>query len=142
MNTSAALQSSSLFHRLLVGATLLLGVLVIAPELVAQAPGRMGNPQEMQARQLELLTTQLSLTPQQVEQVKPILAKQSEEQQALFQSSGGPQGDRAAMRTQMQALRERTDRQIETLLTPEQQTKLRALRQDETRTRAQRMGGS
>lgn len=145
MKPSAALRSSTLqsftLRTCLAGATLLLAGLVFAPALVAQAGGRMGNPQEMQARQLEILTTRLSLTPQQIEQVKPLLAKQSEEQQALFQSSGGPQGDRSAMRTQMQALRESTDKQLEALLTPEQQTKLRALREEEARMRAQRMGG-
>jgi protein CpxP len=81
--------------------------------------GRGGNMQEREARQLDMMTTQLSLTPDQVTAIKQIDADTGAKMQALFSDQSGG-GDR---RAQMMALRTDRETRIRAVLTPAQQPK-------------------
>jgi Spy/CpxP family protein refolding chaperone len=76
---------------------------------------------------LSHLTEELALSDDQANQIRPLLEAQAEKRQKLFsESSSG--GDRRAMREQMRAIHEETDRQIESILTPEQVEQFQELR--------------
>jgi Spy/CpxP family protein refolding chaperone len=81
--------------------------------------GRGGNMQEREARQLDMMTTQLNLTTDQVTAIKQIDADTGAKMQALFSDQSGG-GDR---RTQMMALRTDRETKIRAVLTPAQQPK-------------------
>lgn len=104
------------FLRLVSGAALLVLSLVAVPTLSAQGPG--GDPAARLQRQVEQYTTRLKLTPAQVEQVKQILTKQSEETRALMQSANG---DFASARAKMVPLRDAADKKIAAVLTSAEQ---------------------
>ena len=71
------------------------------------------------------LTEQLSLTPAQVEQIKPILNSERDAMRALNQDTSL---DREAKRPKMREIREAHDAKIRALLTPDQQAKMDAMR--------------
>jgi Spy/CpxP family protein refolding chaperone len=74
--------------------------------------------QEREARQLDMMTTQLSLTPDQVAAIKQINADSDAKMQAAFSNQSG--GD---MRSQMMALRQDRETKTRAVLTPAQQPK-------------------
>lgn len=76
----------------------------------------------------ETVRTGLELTPEQDKQLDEITEAQRDSMREAFRSAGG---DREAMRTRMRSMRAAMEREIEAILTPEQQEKLRAL-QDRT----------
>ena len=76
----------------------------------------------------ETVRTELELTPEQTKKLDEIVAAQRDKMRQAFQSGGG---DREAMRSRMQSMRAAMEREIETILTPEQLEQLRAL-QDKT----------
>ena len=75
----------------------------------------------------ETVRTELELTPEQDKKLDEIVEAQRDNMRQAFRSGGG---DREAMRARMQSMRAAVEREIETLLTPEQLEILRAL-QDE-----------
>ena len=75
---------------------------------------------------LAQLKEALGLTEEQIEKLKPILAAEREEIQAL-RKDAGEGADRSAMREKMQAIREKYKSQIEAVLTAEQKAKLAEL---------------
>jgi Spy/CpxP family protein refolding chaperone len=104
-----------------------LAICLISAILVVNAfsfEGRRGpDPEKM----LSHLTEELALSDEQANQIRPILEAQAEKQRKLFsESSSG--GDRRAMREQMKGIHEETDRQIESILTPEQIEQFQELR--------------
>lgn len=118
--------------RALSGAALLVLGLVAVPALHAQGPG--GDPAARLQAQVEQYTTALKLTPAQVEQVKQILTKQSEETRALMQSANG---DFASVREKMAPLREASNKKIEALLTsPDQKAAFVQLQKEQAERRA------
>lgn len=76
----------------------------------------------------ETVRTEFELTPEQDRRLDEITEAQRESMRKAFQSAGG---DRETMRARMQSMRAAMEREIETILTPEQTEKLRAL-QDRT----------
>ena len=102
--------------------------LAATPALAQQGPGgrRMLSPDERLAR----LTEQLDLTDEQAAQMKPIIDEQSKKQQELFENAGG---DRETMRAEMTKLMEETDKQYAEVLTEEQMSKYREIRQERMR---------
>jgi Spy/CpxP family protein refolding chaperone len=104
-----------------------LAICLISTILVANAfsfEGRRGpDPEKMVSH----LTQELALSEDQANQIRLILEAQAEKRQKLFsESSSG--GDRRAMREQMRAIHKETDRQIESILTPEQIEQFQDLR--------------
>ena len=86
---------------------------------------RKANTLAGQRDRLANLTEQLSLTPAQVEQIKPILNSERDAMRALNQDTSL---DREAKRPKMREIREAHDAKIRALLTPEQQAKMDAMR--------------
>ena len=76
----------------------------------------------------ETVRTELELTPEQVKKLDETVESQRDNMRQAFRSGGG---DREAMRARMQSMRAAMERKIESILTPEQLEKLRAL-QDRT----------
>ena len=84
-------------QRFMLATTALLLGLMFAPAADAQGGGMMNmSPDERAAQRITVLTERVQITPQQGEQLKPILVKQFTEQVALFQKFQGG-GDRQAM---------------------------------------------
>lgn len=125
-------------RRLVLSAAVLLLGLAFAPSANAQGMG--GNPEERAARQVTQLTEALKLTAPQVEQVKAIVAKQTTEQSAIMQKMQGG-GDRQAVMGEMQALRDKTAKAIEAVLTAEQKPVYAKFREEQDAARRARMGG-
>jgi Spy/CpxP family protein refolding chaperone len=81
-------------------------------------PGGRGNPAERQQRQLDMMTKALSLTPDQVTQVKAILDDQQKQMMAARNSDSG-----ADPREAMMAIRKASNDKIKALLTDDQKPK-------------------
>ena len=83
-----------------------------------------------------MLTDRLQLTPQQVEQVRPILERQHEQFKALWQKARAQDGStQQNVRAEMRTIRERTAQQIEGVLTDEQRATYRDLREEHSKKR-------
>jgi protein CpxP len=93
------------------------------------------NPAEMEQRRLDMMTRQLSLSPDQVTQVKAIMDSQSQQMTALRDGGGPPTG---AQREQMMAIRQASNAKIRALLTDDQKTKFDAM---EARMQNRQRGG-
>lgn len=128
-------------RQFVLSAALLLMGAVLAPGAHGQGMGGMMNasPDERADARITVLTQRVSLTAAQATQLKPILVKQFTEQTALFQKYAN--GDRAAMRTEMQTMRTRNDAEILAVLTEAQKTTYKALVEEEAAQRANRMQG-
>ena len=93
-----------------------------------QAPGQgLGGrpgPERMQERQLQMLTRELQLTPEQVNQVKGIQADTMQKMTALRNEDTAEQQGR---REKMMAIRQASQDEIRGVLTEEQKTKFDAM---------------
>ena len=78
-------------------------------------------------RMLNCLQIELVLFDLQVERMRPVLEAQHEKQRALF-SDASVCGDRQAVREHITAIRDETDNQLESILTPRQFERFRELR--------------
>lgn len=95
------------------------------PAKPAKHEGRPKGEKGGKGDRLANLTEQLSLTPAQVEQIKPILNSERDAMRALNQDTSL---DREAKRPKMREIREAHDAKIRALLTPDQQAKMDAMR--------------
>lgn len=116
---------------ILVALTLLapLSLTALRADEPAKPAAREGRPAKGEkggkGDRLATLTEQLSLTPAQVEQIKPILNSERDAMRALNQDTSL---DREAKRPKMREIREAHDAKIRALLTPDQQAKMDAMR--------------
>jgi Spy/CpxP family protein refolding chaperone len=92
----------------------------------------------MRGDQVEFLTKQLNLTPDQVTQVKAIDDDASKQMKALREDTSIAQDDK---RTKMMDIRKSSQDKIRGLLTAEQQTKFDALQAQMRERRGNRGGG-
>ncbi len=85
------------------------------------------------------LTRELGLSDTQVTQIRPIIENQAEQRKLIFEkyASQGRSG-RKAMRGEMDALREKTDSQLASVLADEQMAKHRELHDQRRQNRGQR----
>jgi periplasmic protein CpxP/Spy len=93
------------------------------------------QPQQRGERMIQRLKDSLSLSQEQVTKIKAILDKQQEEGKKDWDAN---QGDRDAMRTLMMKRMEKSDVEIEKILTKEQKKKYQEIkkqRQDRMRER-------
>jgi hypothetical protein len=81
-----------------------------------------GDPE----KQLAHLRTQLNLTAEQVDQIRPILEDEASRRRVLFKAYHGQ--DRRAMRTEMQKMREETEAALAAVLTEDQMAEWKQLR--------------
>ena len=100
-------------------------------------PGGPGGRGMGGERQLEMMTKQLSLTPEQVTQVKAIDADSRKQMMALREDTSTPQDQK---RDKMMAIRTASEAKIKALLTDDQKTKFDAM-QARMRERGQGRGG-
>ena len=119
--------------RSLLCSALLLAGLTLAPTLRAQDEQPSEKPrkeqkQERSGDRLEMLKTQLALTDDQVEKLKPLFAAERQETAALRKELG-KDADRAEVREKMQAIREKYKPQFAAILTEEQKAKMEKLRE-------------
>lgn len=127
-------------RRLLTTAGFLCAGLLVASQAAAQRGMMDASPEERATQRIGVLTERLQLTPEQREQLEPLLVKQFTAQVELFQKLRAG-GDRQAMMSEMQALRTRYDEQIQSVLTDQQKTAYRALLEQERARRMNRMPG-
>ncbi len=104
-------------------------------------PGGGGTPEERLKRELDGLTTALSLTKDQVAKVTPILTEAQKVQADAFakmrEAGGTP--DRDKMREDRAKMQAETDGKLKAVLTPDQVAKLDAFRKTQAEERAKRM---
>lgn len=118
---------------------LLLVVLFSMTVFVHAQPGMM-DPAEMVKRQVEQLTTSLSLTKDQVPKVETIVKKYNEKIMAMFEDMRDGGGDFSAMREKMTKVQEEQTKEMKTILTAEQGTQYDKFL-EEQRERMRQMGG-
>ena len=98
-----------------------------APTAGLRLPGGQGgyrDPAQMEARQLQMMTERLKLTPDQVTQVKAIQDNQRTQMTALRQDSTLQPDDK---RTRMMAMRQENEGKVRDVLTDEQKPKYDAM---------------
>lgn len=100
--------------------------------------GRPG-PAQMQERQLERMTTELNLTPDQVTQIKGIQADTHKQMLALRDDTSTPQEDK---RDKMMAIRKVSQEKVRSVLTDDQKTKFDAMQTRMRERRGERDGGN
>jgi periplasmic protein CpxP/Spy len=100
-----------------------------------------GTPEERLKRELDGLTTALSLTPDQVAKVTPIITDAQKARSEMFQKmrDSGGQMDREKMMEEGQKMQADTDKKLKAVLTADQGTKLDAYRKKQAEERAARM---
>lgn len=100
------------------------------------------DPAARLQRDIEGLTTALSLTPEQVAKVTPIATEgQKKQLEAFAKMREGGTMDRETMREEITKMRAETDKKLKDILTPEQGVKLDAYRKQQAEDRAKRMQG-
>jgi Spy/CpxP family protein refolding chaperone len=134
--------------RLAFGAALAAG-LVLAPQAGAQSEqqgrpdrrerGERMDPQQRLERRVGMLTERLQLSNQQATQIRQILTQEQSQMQALWQKAEGG-ASRESLRPEIQAIRQRTDQQIEGVLTEQQRATYRELRESMRKERGGRRG--
>jgi periplasmic protein CpxP/Spy len=101
-------------------------------------PRHGGGPGGMRGHQLEFLTKKLSLTPDQVTQVKAIDEDSWKQARALHEDTSIAEADK---RTKMMEIHKGSQDKIRALLTADQQTKFDALEAEMKEHRGNRGGG-
>ncbi len=81
------------------------------------------SPQDRDARQLEMLTRHLSLTPDQQAQIKQIFADSEAKMKAAHDSGAADKSEKRGMHAQMKASMEERQTKIRAVLTADQQKK-------------------
>jgi spermidine/putrescine-binding protein len=133
--------------RLAFGAVLAAG-LVMAPAAGAQS-GQQGrtrpdrgermDPAQRIERRVGMMTERLQLSTEQATRIRQILTQEQTEMRALWQKAEGD-ASRESLRPEMKALRERTEQQIEGVLSEQQRTTYRELRETMRKQRGERGG--
>jgi hypothetical protein len=135
--------------RLAFGAVLAAG-LVLAPQAGAQSEqqgrsrperGQRMDPAQRIERRVGMMTERLQLSQPQATQIRQILTEEHAQVQALRQTVE-PGANREAARPQMQAIREGTEKKIDAVLTEQQRTTYRELRESMRKQRGQGRRGS
>jgi hypothetical protein len=102
---------------------------------------RGGTPEERLKAEIDGLTTALTLTPDQVAKVTPIVTEAQKARSEMFQTmrDSGGQMDREKMMAEGQKMQANTDAKLKAVITAEQGTKLDAFRKKQAEERAARM---
>ena len=100
-----------------------------------------GTPEERLKRELDGLTAALSLTPDQVAKVTPIVTDAQKARTEMYQKmrDAGGTMDREKMMAEGQKMQTETDAKLKAVLTAEQGPKLDAYRKKQAEERAARM---
>jgi hypothetical protein len=109
----------------------------------AQTPDAQTPAVPDQARQrLEQIKERLKLTPEQVEQVRPIIADEMQKLKALRDSSsgGGSRRDRMKMARELKRIQGDADDQLKKVLSKEQMNELKKIREERRQQLRERAG--
>jgi Spy/CpxP family protein refolding chaperone len=122
-------------------ALLLIGTLPTRASAAAgQEPGAPAVPDQARQR-LEQIKERLKLTPEQVEQVRPILSDEVQKLKALRESnSGGSRRDRRKMAREFKRIQDEADEQLKKVLSKEQMNELKKLRDERRQELRERAG--
>lgn len=115
--------SSGFLYVLLAGA-----IIFTTGNAQAQTPPARQEPtaQEMSDKEVAQMKTDLSLSTEQVEKVKPISLKYAQKRKEIMDANKG--ADREAVKTKMQALDKELDAELDDVLTADQLTKWQSIR--------------
>jgi hypothetical protein len=143
MQTHTTYRRAASRARLFAAVAALAAGLTLAPQAHAQgqprdearterADRRMDPAQRLEQR-VTFLTQRLQLSSRQQTQVRQILTRENEQMQSLWdkaraQGNGANDSAREGLRQQMRSIHDRTDQQIENVLTAQQRTTYRELR--------------
>jgi hypothetical protein len=109
---------------------LLIGSIPTHSGTAAQEPSAPAVPEQARQR-IEQIKERLKLTPEQVEQVRPIFADEVQKLKALREkNSGGGRRDRRKMAREFKRIQGETDDQLKKVLSKEQMKELKALRDE------------
>ena len=123
--------------------------LVLAPQAGAQSEqqgrarperGQRMDPAQRLERRVGMLTERLQLSAQQATQVRQILTQEQTDVKVLRQKGEGSTSGEA-LRPELKAIRQRTEQQIDAVLTAEQRTKYAELREQMQKRRGERGEG-
>lgn len=115
---------------------------LVAILAIGTAVAQQRDPAARLQREIEGLTTALSLSKEDVAKITPIVTEgQKKQSEAFAKMRESGDMDREKMREQMTTLRAETDKQLKAVLTPEQGVKLDAYRKQQAEERAKRMQG-
>jgi periplasmic protein CpxP/Spy len=95
-----------------------------APAQDQGQPGGRGPMRMNPDRQLERMTHELALTPDQQSQIKPMLVERQQKMEAVFQDQSLSQEDR---RAKMQSIRQESQGKIAAVLNDQQKQKFQAM---------------
>ena len=109
-----------------------IGWLLVTPTQAAPGEQRHGSPEKRLAR----MQTQLDLTPEQIDRIRPILEDQAARRQRRREKYRGQ--DRRAMRSARRALREETQTAQAAVPTPDPMAARQKLREERRRERQNR----
>jgi hypothetical protein len=102
-----------------------------AQETTAQPAPAAPAGAEQASKRLEEIKARLALTPEQVEQVRPILQDEVQKLKALREKrSGGGRRERRKMGRELKDIQGETDDQLEKVLSKEQMKELKKLRDE------------
>ncbi len=107
----------------------------------AQPGGGGGDPAKRLQREIDGLTTALSLTKDQVTKITPIITDAQKKRSDMMAKmrDGGGQMDFEKMREEGAKMQAETDKLLKAVLTTDQGTKLNAFRKQQAEERANRM---
>lgn len=120
----------------------LLVLALVAILAIGTGVAQQRDPAARLQREIEGLTTALSLSKEDVAKITPIVTEgQKKQSEAFAKMRESGDMDRDKMREAMTTLRAETDKQLKAVLTPEQGVKLDAYRKQQAEERAKRMQG-
>lgn len=96
------------------------------PDQAAQAPDQM-------RQRLDQIKERLALTPEQVEQIRPILQEEGQKLKALRDKrddGGGSRRDRRKMGRELRDIQRSTDEQLQKILSKDQMSELKKMREE------------
>jgi hypothetical protein len=115
-----------------IGLGLFLSLLLVPAFLQGRAQDAPAKPQAFQDR-IEQLKVRLQLTPEQVEQVRPVLAEEVRQLQAIrekYDSGEGKRRTRIKMGREMRGVRDAADEKLRRILSKRQMDELKAMRKE------------
>lgn len=116
--------------------------MLVAIMAIGTSVAQQRDPAARLQREIEGLTTALSLSKEDVAKITPIVTEgQKKQSEAFTKMRESGDMDREKMREAMTTLRAETDKQLKAVLTPEQGVKLDAYRKQQAEERAKRMQG-
>jgi Spy/CpxP family protein refolding chaperone len=109
---------------------------------VGQEPGAAQVMPDQARQRLEQIKERLTLTPEQVEQVRPIVSDEMQKLKALREkgSGGGSRRDRMKMAREFKRIQDETDDRLKKVLSKEQMNELKKLREERKQELRERAG--